>query len=71
MQNNNQATLVEAVEQLVVNSEVSGAAIKVLKESLDKISSQTESVNIHGLILVENKLFCLYSRYVKFSIIFF
>lgn len=62
MQNNHQATLVEAVEQLVVNSEVSGAAINALKESLDKMSTQTESGKIHALILVENKLFCLYSR---------
>lgn len=63
MQNNDQTILVEAIEQLVVNSEVSGAAIKVLKESVEKMASQIESVKMHALILVENKLFCLYSRY--------
>lgn len=62
MQYNVQATLVEAVEQLVVNSDVKGIAIKVLKDSINKLAAQIESTKIHAMILVENKLFCLYSR---------
>lgn len=62
MHNNDQAVLIEAVEQLVVNADVGGASIKVLKDSVGKIIAQTNSVKVHALILVEHKLFCLYSR---------
>lgn len=62
MQDNDFTTLVEAVEQLVVNSDLSGTAIKILRESVDKLTSLTDSNKIHALILVENKLLCLYSR---------
>lgn len=62
MQQNDQATLVEAVEQLVVNSDVNGSTIQFLKESVEKLSSQIEHTKMHALTLVGNKLFCLYSR---------
>lgn len=62
LQYTDQATLVEAVEQLVVHSDISGPAINILKGSVDKLISQTEFTKIHSMILVENKLFCLYSR---------
>lgn len=56
-----QAVLVEAVEQLMVNTDLSSATLKALKESVDKIVSKTDFSRVHALILVENKFLSLYS----------
>nr|CAI5850418.1 unnamed protein product [Callosobruchus analis] len=58
---NNQATLVEAIEQLFINSDLSSATIKALKESVDKLATLIECNKIHALILVQNKFLSLYS----------
>ncbi|CAH1963927.1 unnamed protein product [Acanthoscelides obtectus] len=58
---NNQTTLVEAIEQLFINSDLSSSTIKALKESVDKLSSFIECNRIHALILVQNKFLSLYS----------
>lgn len=62
MQNKDQATLVEAVEQLVVTSDITTSTIKILKESVDNLTSHNRLGAIHGIIFIENKLLCLYSR---------
>lgn len=62
LQENNQSVLVEAVEQLIVNSELGGVTIQALKESVDKLAPQVECNKIHAMILVQNKLLSLYSR---------
>lgn len=61
-QENDQSVLVEAVEQLIVNSEISGTAIQALKESVDRLTPQIEYNKIHAMILVQNKFLSLYSR---------
>ena len=63
-QNSDQAVLVEAVEQLMVNADLSGTTMKALQEATEKIRSQTDFSHIHALVLVENKFLSLYSRYV-------
>lgn len=52
----------EAVEQLVVNPDLSSTVIQTLRESVDKLTALTESSKIHAMILVQNKFLALYSR---------
>ncbi|KAL1123010.1 hypothetical protein AAG570_003334 [Ranatra chinensis] len=56
-----QAVLVEAVEQLTVNTELSTAAISVLRDATDTIKSALDFQRSHALIFVENKFLALYS----------
>lgn len=54
--------LIEAIEQLSVNSEVASSVLKVLHDACDKLkSSQSEFSNLHMLILVGSKFLSLYS----------
>ncbi|CAL4180645.1 unnamed protein product, partial [Meganyctiphanes norvegica] len=56
-----QSYLVEAVERLVVNSDLSSAAVKVLSSVLDKLRSSRELTPAHAIFFVRNKLLALYS----------
>lgn len=56
-----QAVLVEAVEKLLVNTDLSVATLKALQDAVNKLQQQTEFSKIHGLILVKNKFVSLYS----------
>ncbi|XP_064083224.1 BLOC-3 complex member HPS1-like [Macrobrachium nipponense] len=56
-----QSYLVEAVERLVVNAELSGAAVKALAAVIDKLKSSKELTPCHALFFVRNKLLALYS----------
>ena len=57
-----QSYLVEAVERLVVNSELSVASVKVLSAVIDKLKSAKEITPCHAIFFVRNKLLALYSR---------
>lgn len=59
---NDQAIYVEAVEQLMVNSDLSSTVIQALRESVDKLSATTETSKMHAMVLVQNKFLALYSR---------
>lgn len=56
-----QAVLIEAVEQLMVNTDLSAATLKSLKEAVDKFVNKTDCSRAHALVLVENKFLSLYS----------
>ncbi|XP_050304162.1 uncharacterized protein LOC126741666 isoform X2 [Anthonomus grandis grandis] len=61
LHNSEQAVLVEAVEQLLVNSEITAACLQSLKESVSKVNVHPESSKVHGVLIVDNKLLSLYS----------
>ena len=56
-----QSVLVEAVEQLLVNNELSVTTLKTLQDAVNKLQQQTSFSKIHGLLLVNNKFVSLYS----------
>uniref|UniRef100_A0A1B6C2U9 FUZ/MON1/HPS1 first Longin domain-containing protein n=1 Tax=Clastoptera arizonana TaxID=38151 RepID=A0A1B6C2U9_9HEMI len=56
-----QGCLVEAVEQLTINAELSNTVIKILKDAANKVKSMTEYSHVHALIFVDNKFVSLYS----------
>lgn len=62
LHNTEQLMLVEAIEQLMVNSDLSAAALQALNEAVDKLQSITERSKVHALVLVQNKFLSLYSR---------
>ncbi|CAG9772615.1 unnamed protein product [Ceutorhynchus assimilis] len=61
LRNTNQAIFVEAVEQLVVNRDISSTCIQSLRDSISKLSLHFECSKVHGLLFVDNKLLSLYS----------
>ncbi|KAK3930600.1 Hermansky-Pudlak syndrome 1 protein-like protein [Frankliniella fusca] len=61
LQDSEQWLLVEAVEQLTVNAELSGATLKTLQTAVDKMRSVDELQRVHAMILVRNKFLSLYS----------
>ncbi|XP_076037717.1 Hermansky-Pudlak syndrome 1 protein [Oratosquilla oratoria] len=56
-----QCYLVEAVERLVVNAELSAASIKVLGSVVDKVKPAKDLTPSHAIFFVRNKLLALYS----------
>lgn len=62
LQDSDQAFLVEAVEQLMVNIQLTGASLKALQDTVEKLKTVTEFSRIHAMLLVENKFLSLYSR---------
>lgn len=62
LKDNDQAILVEAVEQLSVNKELSATTIRALQEATEKLKSQLDHSKMHAMILVHNKFLSLYSR---------
>lgn len=65
-----QAVLLEALEQLSVSNDLSSTAIKALKEATDKIKSKLDQSRSHALLFVENKFLALFSRYLLLSLLF-
>lgn len=63
LQNNDQAVFAESVEQLFVNSDVGSVTLQLLRKSAEKLSSNVNCSKIHSMVLVNNKLLSLYSRY--------
>ncbi|KAJ3653165.1 hypothetical protein Zmor_012429 [Zophobas morio] len=61
LQSNDQAVFVEAVEQLVVNSDVSSVTLQILRKSVDKLVTMTDCSKIHAMVLVNNKFLSLFS----------
>lgn len=57
-----QSVLLEALEQLFVNSDVNSTIIKALKDSTDRIKTLLNYNKSHAIIFVENKFLGLYSR---------
>lgn len=62
LRDNDQSILIEAVEQLSVNPELSGATLRALQDATDKLKAQLDHSKIHMMILVQNKFLSLYSR---------
>lgn len=58
-----QSYLVEALERLVVNAELSAAAVKSLAAVIDMMKPCKDLSPCHALFFVRNKLLALYSRY--------
>lgn len=69
---NDQSVLVEAVEQLMVNSDLSSATLQALHESVNKLTHVLDSCSkIHAMVYVQNKFLALYSRYAVFTVLLF
>lgn len=62
-----QSYLVEAVERLVVNAELSAASIKALAAVVDALRPAPDLTPRHALFFVRNKLLALYSRWATRS----
>lgn len=61
LHNTEQLMLVEAIEQLIINSDLSFVALQALKEAVDKLQAIIDRPKVHALILVQNKFLALYS----------
>lgn len=59
---NDQSILVEAVEQLLVNSELRNVALSSLQLATEKLKQNPHSQRSHALLFVKNKFLSLYSR---------
>jgi len=62
LQDSDQAFLVEAIEQLMVNVDLTATSLKALQDAVEKLKTVTEFSRIHAMLLVENKFLSLYSR---------
>lgn len=65
MRSHDQSCLVEALEQLSVNSDITGAAINSLKDACNSLRTSHSTFDCsksHAFILVDNKLLALFSR---------
>lgn len=62
LRDNDQSVLIEAVEQLSVNPELSAATLRALQAATDKLKAQLDHSKIHSMILVQNKFLSLFSR---------
>ncbi|XP_059484019.1 BLOC-3 complex member HPS1 [Neocloeon triangulifer] len=61
LRDSEQSFLVEAVEQLSVNPEITMATMKALQEACDRLKGATDFNRIHAAVFVENKFLSLYS----------
>ncbi|XP_060521851.1 BLOC-3 complex member HPS1 isoform X2 [Cylas formicarius] len=61
LKEDNQAFLVEALEQLVINSDLSNTCLEALKESVTQLSLYQDLSRVHALLLVKDKFLSLYS----------
>lgn len=61
LRNNEQSFLTEAVEQLTINQDLSSVTLKVLSDATDRLKGQSDFMNVHAMILVENKFLSLFS----------
>lgn len=74
LRSDDQAYLVEALEQLSVNPDITSAAINSLKDACASLRLLQSTINCsksHAILFVGSKLLALYSRFVCFSIIKF
>ncbi|XP_076257995.1 Hermansky-Pudlak syndrome 1 protein isoform X2 [Rhynchophorus ferrugineus] len=61
LHSHSQSVYVEAIEQLVVNSDISSTCLHLLKDSVNYLVAQQDCSKVHALLLVEDKLLSLYS----------
>nr|CAD7263622.1 unnamed protein product [Timema shepardi] len=61
LQDSDQAVLVEAVEQLMVNTDLSLTTLRTLQDATEKLKAGTDCAKIHAMVLVDNKFLSLYS----------
>lgn len=61
LHNTEQLMLIEAIEQLMINSDLSSSALKALQEAVERLQAVIERSKVHALILVQNKFLGLYS----------
>nr|CAD7587257.1 unnamed protein product [Timema genevievae] len=61
LQDSDQAVLVEAVEQLMVNTDLSLTTLRTLQDATEKLKAGTDCAKIHTMVLVDNKFLSLYS----------
>lgn len=52
---------IEAIEQLIINPDLSSATVEALRESVDRLIPKIDCNKVHALILVQNKFLSLYS----------
>lgn len=71
LQDSDQAFLLEAIEQLMVNVDLTAASLKALQDAVEKLKTVTEFSRIHAMLLVENKFLSLYSRWRNSSDYFY
>ncbi|XP_067012194.1 BLOC-3 complex member HPS1 [Anabrus simplex] len=61
LQDSDQAVLLEAVEQLMVNADLSAATLRALQDAAEKLKTHADFSKVHAMVLVENKFLSLYS----------
>ncbi|XP_044757484.1 Hermansky-Pudlak syndrome 1 protein homolog [Coccinella septempunctata] len=61
LRENDQAVLLEAIEQVVLNPNLNTSVIQALKESVVSLITQIDCFKIHALLAVKNKFLSLYS----------
>ncbi|KAL3277184.1 hypothetical protein HHI36_012535 [Cryptolaemus montrouzieri] len=61
LRENDQAILLEAIEQLVLNPNLNTSVLQALKECVVSLITQIDCFKIHALIMVKNKFLSLYS----------
>lgn len=64
----NQSIFVEAVEQVILNPDLSNSLIQILKDSVDHLIPLLDCDRMHGLLLVNRKFLALYSRLAPLTV---
>ncbi|XP_030756816.1 Hermansky-Pudlak syndrome 1 protein homolog isoform X2 [Sitophilus oryzae] len=61
LRSNSQTVYVEAIEQLVVNSDITATCLETLKNSANDLVDHSEYSKVHAILMVEDKILSLYS----------
>ncbi|KAK9875116.1 hypothetical protein WA026_005909 [Henosepilachna vigintioctopunctata] len=61
LKENDQAVLLEAIEQLVLNPNLNTSLLQALKESVVSLITQIDCFKVHALLMAKNKFLSLYS----------
>ncbi|XP_066252469.1 BLOC-3 complex member HPS1 isoform X2 [Euwallacea similis] len=61
LHNTEQSVLIEAIEQLIVNNDITSTCLQSLKDSITKLAVHEECSKVHALLFVDMKFLSLYS----------
>ncbi|XP_066146321.1 BLOC-3 complex member HPS1 isoform X2 [Euwallacea fornicatus] len=61
LHNTEQSVLVEAIEQLIVNNDITSTCLQSLKDSITKLAVHENCSKVHALLFVDMKFLSLYS----------
>ncbi|KAI4458729.1 hermansky-pudlak syndrome protein 1 [Holotrichia oblita] len=61
LKNNDQGMFIEAIEQIILNQDLTTSTVQGLREAVEKMQHLTDCMKIHGLLLAQNKFLGLYS----------